>query len=309
MPKSMASKRKTPARGKVRARPIRKPQPMFNNVAIIGMGLIGGSIALDGRRLGVFGKIHAAGRTMENLKKAKRMKLADQITQDPVEAVKGKDLVIIGTPVKSIASIMKKIAPALEEGVIVTDVGSVKEPIMDDAERYLPEGVKFVGGHPIAGSEKRGAASSIKGLFKGKAVIVTPDENTDKAALRKVKAMWRKLGSKVFQMDAQHHDFVLAAVSHLPHVTAYSMVLAVLGLEGTSEFIKYAGASFKDVTRVAASPSEIWRDICELNSDNIIKMIDLYEDKLGTIKKLIINGKFDELAARFDTAQSARLRH
>jgi prephenate dehydrogenase len=261
---------------------------LSKRMAVIGVGLIGGSLARILRQQGEVGEIVGIGRTEPNLQRAVELGVIDRYSQDPCQGIQGADLVFLATPVCSIASVLEKIAPCLAPGCVVTDGGSVKESVVAACEPLMPAGTFFVGGHPIAGTEKSGVEASFTTLFAGKRCIITPTGNTDEFALQKVLRMWELAGSDVIQMDAHKHDRIVAAISHLPHMVAYSLVNAVDGYDRFDESIlKYSAGGFRDFTRIASSDPAMWRDISLMNGPAIIEMMDFFSDYFGQLRTLV----------------------
>ncbi|MDP2682147.1 MAG: prephenate dehydrogenase/arogenate dehydrogenase family protein [Deltaproteobacteria bacterium] len=279
----------------------------FNKVAIIGVGLIGGSLAIILREKGIAKNIVGIGRGLKNLETAKKLGVVDSYTQDVREGVKGADLVVVAIPVASIARVIKEALPSLKKGAIVTDVGSVKKIIVDEIEKILPDTIHFIGGHPIAGTENAGVEAAFPTLFQKRRCILTPTKKTNKAALKKVKKLWEIAGSEVILMDADKHDKILAVVSHLPHVVVYSLVNTVSSINDFNEsLVKYSAGGFKDFTRIASSPPEMWRDICLLNKDAILDVIRRFQNTLKGLEEMIKAGDGDGLQKEFEKAKEVR---
>jgi prephenate dehydrogenase len=282
-------------------------EPYFKKLTIIGVGLIGGSLAMVLRKKGMVGEIVGVGRGIPNLELAVKLDVIDKFTTDPASGVLDADLVVIATPVASICEIVRGISHHLKEGAIVTDVGSVKGAIVKEAEGLLPKGVHFVGGHPIAGTEESGVGAAFPTLFDGYRCILTPTDRTDKGALEKVRKIWEAAGSEVILMDAEKHDRILAAVSHLPHVIAYSLVNTVDDVRDYEESIlSYSAGGFRDFTRIASSSPEMWRDICLLNRDAILDMITRFEKTLSRLKGYIKGSDGHAIFKEFDKSKRAR---
>lgn len=280
---------------------------LSKRMAVIGVGLIGGSLARILRQQGEVGEIVGIGRTEPNLQRAVELGVIDRYSQDPCQGVQGADLVFLATPVCSIASVLEKIAPCLAPGCVVTDGGSVKESVVAACEPLMPAGTCFVGGHPIAGTEKSGVEASFATLFAGKRCIITPTGNTDKSALQKVLRMWELAGTDVIQMDAHKHDRIVAAISHLPHMVAYSLVNAVEGYDRFDESIlKYSAGGFRDFTRIASSDPAMWRDISLMNGPAIMEMMDFFSDYFGQLRTLVENGDGAGLQKFFAESKSSR---
>lgn len=280
---------------------------LSKRMAVIGVGLIGGSLARVLRQQGEVDEIVGIGRTEPNLQRAVELGVIDRYSQDPCQGVRGADLVFLATPVCSIAAVLEKIAPYLAPGCVVTDGGSVKESVVAACEPLMPAGTFFVGGHPIAGTEKSGVDASFATLFAGKRCIVTPTANTDEPALRKILRMWELAGSDVIQMDAHKHDRIVAAISHLPHMVAYSLVNAVDGYDRFDESIlKYSAGGFRDFTRIASSDPAMWRDISLMNGPAIMEMMDFFTDYFGQLRALIESGDGDGLQKFFAESKRSR---
>jgi prephenate dehydrogenase len=269
----------------------------FKNVTIIGVGLIGGSLAKVLRTKNLAGRITGAGRSRVTLELALKIGVIDGMGQGSAHAVEEADLVILASPV----------APHLRPGAILTDVGSVKGALIRQIEDILPPHAQYVPAHPIAGREKSGVAESTDTLFQGRRCILTPTVRTDRKALESVRDMWTAAGAEVTVMDADLHDKVFAAVSHLPHVAAFAMMSAVADLNtGTRDYLQFSGAGFRDFTRIAASSPEMWRDICLMNRDNLVQMIDRYVSSLNRFKRDISAGDGARLEKHLKMASDVR---
>jgi prephenate dehydrogenase len=280
---------------------------LFQNVTIIGVGLIGGSLAKALKAKGLVGTIAGAGRRRETLEQALRLGVIDRIGQGKAYGVEDADLVVLASPVGTFERIMKEIAPHLKKGCIITDVGSVKGKLISVVEGALPAGRHYVPAHPIAGREKSGVAEASENLFRDRRCILTPTERTDGRALETVRDMWSLTGAMVSVMDADLHDRVFAAVSHLPHVAAFAMMCAVAELNtGSEDYLAYSGAGFRDFTRIAASSPEMWKDICLMNRDNLIPMIDRYLFSLNRFKHEIIAGDEKRLEKHLQLSSDER---
>ncbi len=279
----------------------------FQKVTIIGVGLIGGSLAKVLKAHKLAGEIHGAGRSRETLESAIRLGVIDHMGQNSAHAVEQADLVVLATPVGTFESIVREIAPRLKKGAILTDVGSVKGSLVRTLDGLLPSGVHYVPGHPIAGREKHGVEAATEDLFRGARCILTPTERTDRTALERVTGLWQVAGMNVVTMDPDRHDHIFAAVSHLPHAAAYAMVSTVAEFsEGSANYISFSGAGFRDFTRIAASSPEMWRDICLLNGKNIVEMIEQYQFSLNRIKKAIKHNDPAKLEGLFRKASDLR---
>ncbi|MFQ5464570.1 MAG: prephenate dehydrogenase [Thermodesulfobacteriota bacterium] len=279
----------------------------FDTVAVIGVGLIGGSLAMVMRQRGLAARIVGVGRGQANLDAALRLGVVDSATRDLAEGVRDADLVVVATPVLKIADTVRRAAPSLRPGCIVTDAGSVKAAIIDEIEPVMPEGVSFVPGHPIAGTENSGVEAAFPALYQDRVCILTPTERTDRAAVEAVRRLWEEAGSRVVIMDPALHDRVLAAVSHLPHMIAYTLVNTVADLEDSgTDALSFSAGGFKDFTRIASSSPEMWADICALNRDRIVEMIGLFQDRLAELKGHIEKADVDALNVDFSRAKMVR---
>ena len=281
--------------------------PLIERLAIIGVGLIGGSLARVLREKGEVAEIVGIGRGEANLKKAVELGVIDRCTSDLGAGVEGADLVFIATPVCSIAAIVARIAPFLASGCVVTDGGSVKEGIVAPCERLMPAGIHFVGGHPIAGTERSGVEASFATLYDGRRCILTPTELTDREALQKVTKMWETAGCEVTLMDVLRHDRVVAAISHLPHMVAYSLVNAVEGYDRFDDgILRYSAGGFRDFTRIASSDPVMWRDIALMNRDAILEMMDFFNRYFSQLRSLVERGDGEGMQRFFEESKESR---
>ncbi len=279
----------------------------FNNVTIIGVGLIGGSLARVLRTKNLAGRITGAGRSRTTLELALKIGVIDSMGQGSAHAVEDADLVILASPVGTFEPIVREIASHLRPGAILTDVGSVKGALIRQIEGILPLHAQYVPAHPIAGREKSGVAESTETLFQGRRCILTPTARTSHKALESVRDLWTAAGAEVTIMDADLHDKVFAAVSHLPHVAAFAMMSAVADLNtGTRDYLQFSGAGFRDFTRIAASSPEMWRDICLMNRENLVQMIDRYVSSLYRFKRDIAAGDGTSLEKHLKLASDVR---
>jgi cyclohexadieny/prephenate dehydrogenase len=280
----------------------------FERVALIGIGLIGSSLARVLRRDSPGTMIAACARRPETLAAVRRLGIADLATDDPVEAVAGADLVVFATPLSAYAEIAKRIAPALRQGAIVTDVGSVKEAAIRELQPFLPEGVHFVPGHPVAGTEHSGPESGFPELFHDRWCILTPLPEGAPEAVAKVTALWELAGMRVVTMPADHHDKVLAMTSHLPHLIAYTIVGTATDLEDTlkSEVIAFSAGGFRDFTRIAASDPVMWRDIFLRNREAVLEMLQRFSEDLTALQRAIRRGEGDTLEEWFVRTRAIR---
>jgi prephenate dehydrogenase len=265
--------------------------PSFKHVAIIGVGLIGGSLGMVLKRQGLAKTVVGAGRRVENLKKAVELGAIDRYVSDNLDAVRGADLVVLATPVDTYEEHLRAWGQALSSGCIVTDVGSVKGLLVERAEQLIPAHARFVGAHPIAGKEKTGVSAGSADLFKGARCVLTPTQRTDPQALQTIRELWEAAGSAIVTMDPFLHDKLLGAVSHLPHVAAYCLINALTELQERmlpgQNVLAYSGGGLRDTTRIAASSPEMWRDIFLWNRENIVEMVEIYERHLQRLKELI----------------------
>lgn len=265
----------------------------FNQVTIVGVGLIGGSLGMILHRKGLASSIIGVGRRIENLKTAVELGAIDRYVVDPKDGVKDADLVVLATPVDTYKRHLSEWASCLKPGAIVTDVGSVKGELVENAEQAMPPDAHFVGAHPIAGKEKTGVAAGSEQLFIGARCILTPTKHTNQQALDQVSAMWQETGSIVMTMDPHLHDKILGAVSHLPHVAAFALMNALIDIRTQVPALDLAGHSgggLRDTTRIAASSPEMWRDILMWNRENLTAFIETFERSLGELKRLIRTG-------------------
>ena len=280
----------------------------FERVALIGIGLINSSLARLLRREKLAGKISACARSQKSLDTSIQLGLCDEATLDPAAAVKGADLVVLGTPLSAYGGIAEAIGKALKPGAIVTDVGSVKQAVIRDVLPHIPAGVHFVPGHPVAGTEHSGPESGFADLFRDRWYIVTPLPDTDAAALARVTALWQAAGMRVVTMEAEHHDLVLAITSHVPHLIAYTIVGTATDLEDTlkSEVIKFSAGGFRDFTRIAASDPIMWRDIFLNNREAVLEMLQRFSEDLTALQRAIRRGEGKQLEDLFTRTRAIR---
>ena len=284
------------------------PDAMFDKIALIGIGLIGSSLARIIRREGLAGEIVVSTRSRDTLARAQELGLGDRYEPDAAEAVRDADLVIVSVPVGASEAVAKEIAPALKQGAILTDVGSTKASVIAQIAPHVPQGVHFIPGHPLAGTERSGPDAGFAELFANRWCILTPLEGTDPAALDKLAAFWRACGSNIDVMDPQHHDMVLAIVSHLPHIIAYNIVGTADDVETVtkSEVIKYSASGFRDFTRLAASDPTMWRDVCLHNKDAILEMLARFSEDLSALQRAIRWSDGDKLFDLFSRTRAVR---
>jgi prephenate dehydrogenase len=276
-------------------------------LAIIGVGLIGGSFARALREAGAVKTVVGIGRSRSNLDEALSLGIVDEITHSAAEGVRGAQMVFISTPVCSIPSVVAEIAPYLSSGCIVTDGGSVKTEIVTECERLMPDRCFFVGGHPIAGTEHSGAAASFATLYQGKRCIITPTVRTDTAAVDLVTRLWKICGAVVCSMEPGHHDRIFAEISHLPHMVAYALVHAVgtADVEGEN-VLSYTAGGFRDFTRIASSDPVMWRDIAMMNRQALLASIDGFSKSLAELRQHIDRSEPNEIAEFFTIAKQFR---
>ncbi|NGO53517.1 prephenate/arogenate dehydrogenase family protein [Mesorhizobium camelthorni] len=281
---------------------------MFDKIALVGIGLIGSSLARVIRREKLAGHIAISTRSAATLERAEELGLGDSYSTDAAEAVKEADLVIISVPVGSSGEVAAQIAPALKAGAIVTDVGSTKRSVISQIEPHMPGNVHFIPGHPLAGTEKSGPDAGFADLFENRWCIFTPLPGTDAAALEKLSEFWRRCGSNIDTMDPEHHDMVLAIVSHLPHIIAYNIVGTADDLEAVTktEVIKYSASGFRDFTRLAASDPTMWRDVCLHNKDAILEMLARFSEDLASLQRAIRWGDGEKLFDMFTRTRAVR---
>ncbi len=276
-------------------------------LAVIGVGLIGGSLALALKEAGAVGEVVGIGRGQANLDKALELGVVDRVTRDPAEGVAGADLVFLATPVLSLTQVAAAVAPHLKEGAVLTDGGSVKGAVAEAVEPLLPKGVHFVPGHPIAGTEKSGAEAAFATLYRKRRCILTPTPRTDPAALELVRRVWETAGSEVVLMDVEKHDRVLAAISHLPHMVAYSLVNAVGSYDRYEEnILEYSAGGFRDFTRIASSDPDMWRDIALTNSEAVLEMMERFETFFAELKEDVRRGDASRLFEFFQRSKEMR---
>ena len=283
-------------------------RPMFDRVALIGLGLIGSSLAHVMRREHLAGHIAGATRSEATLKRAEELGLCDSYHLDAAEAAKDADLVFLNVPVGAMGKVAEHIAPALKPGAILTDVGSVKGAVIRDVAPHVPQGVHFIPGHPIAGTEQSGPDAGFPELFENRWCILVPLENTDERALARLTRFWQATGSNVETMTAEHHDLVLGITSHLPHLIAYNIVLTAADLEEVteSEVIKYSAGGFRDFTRLAASDPVMWRDVFLNNREAVLELLGRFMEDLSALQRAIRWGEGDKLYELFKRSRRIR---
>ena len=280
---------------------------LIPRLAILGVGLIGGSLARALKRAQRVGEIVGCGRNEDQLRKAVELGVIDRYATDPAEAVRGADVVVLGTPVSAMRAVLAAIRDHLAPQAVLTDVGSAKGCVVEDARAVfggLPE--RFVPGHPIAGTEKSGVEASFAELFEHRRVILTPHIENAAPAVDLVRAMWLATGAQVVEMGIRHHDEVLAATSHLPHVLAYTVVDTLAAMDDRAEIFRYAAGGFRDFTRISASDPAMWRDICLANRECLVAVIDEYVGNLQRLRAALAAGDEPTVYETFRRAKHAR---
>lgn len=282
--------------------------PLFARICFVGIGLIGSSLARAIRANGLAGTIACHTMSDGSMERAKELGVVDEIFADPAEAVRDADLVVFAVPIGAYQSVAATIGPHLAPGTILTDVGSVKRAAIRDIGPYLPSGVHFVPGHPIAGTEHSGPDAGFAELFADRWAILTPDAGTDQDAIDRVRALWEEVGARVDVMDPDHHDQVLAITSHLPHLIAYTIVGTADDLEEhlRHEVIKYSASGFRDFTRIAASDPVMWRDIFLNNREAVLEILQRFSEDLTALQRAIRWGEGDKLQELFTRTRKIR---
>jgi cyclohexadieny/prephenate dehydrogenase len=283
-------------------------EPVFERIALIGGGLIGSSLAWASRKKGLARHVAVTSRSEATRKRIAELGFADSLHEDIKGAVTGAELVIVCTPVGACGAAAEAMAPYLKPGAIVTDVGSVKQAVVRDMGPHIPEGVHFIPGHPIAGTEHSGPDAGFAELFEGRWCILTPLPGGDPAATAKLRLFWERAGSMIEEMDAEHHDKVLAITSHLPHLIAYTIVGTAVGLEESTknEVIKFSASGFRDFTRIAASDPVMWRDIFLNNREAVLEMLQRFSEDITHLQRAIRWGEADTLEQMFTRTRAIR---
>jgi prephenate dehydrogenase len=280
---------------------------MIKRLCIIGVGLIGGSLARALKAAGACGEVVGYGRNPAALQRALELGVIDRAETDIAAAARGADVIVLGVPVGAMEAVLGELKPHLEPQTILTDVGSTKGSVVEAAKRVfgtLPP--RFVPGHPIAGTEQSGVEASFAELYRQRRVILTPDTDTDPEALETIRRMWQQAGAEVIEMPVAHHDEVLAATSHLPHLLAFTLVDTLARLEEHDDIFRFAAGGFRDFTRIASSNPQMWHDICLNNRDALLKMVQRFSTELGTLARAIEGGDSEAILATFQRAKSAR---
>ena len=281
---------------------------IYDRVALIGLGLIASSMSHAIRRHGLAREIVGTARSAETRRVASELGLCDRITETAAEAVAGADLVVLAVPVGAMGAVAAEIGPHLAPGATVTDVGSVKRAVIDAVAPHIPEGVHFIPGHPLAGTEHSGPRSGFAELFENRWCLLVPMPGADRAAVERLAHLWQAMGSNVDLMEADHHDLVLAVTSHTPHLIAYTMVGVADDLRRVtdSEVIKYSAAGFRDFTRIAASDPTMWRDVFLTNRDATLEILGRFTEELFALQRAIRTGDGEHLFEYFTHTRAIR---
>ena len=281
---------------------------LYDRVALIGLGLIAGSMSLAMRKAGLAGEVVGTARSAETRAIAREIGLVDRVVDTAAEAVAGADLVVLAVPVGAMGAVAEEIAPHLKPGATVTDVGSVKRAVIEAVGPHMPKGVDFVPAHPIAGTEHSGPRSGFAELFRNRWTLIVPDNGASPQAVERLRALWEGMGAHVDQMDPDHHDLVLAVTSHTPHLIAYTMVGVADDLRRVtdSEVIKYSAAGFRDFTRIAASDPTMWRDVFLTNKDATLEILGRFTEELFALQRAIRTGDGQMLFDYFTRTRAIR---
>jgi len=287
----------------------------INNLCVIGTGLIGGSLCLSLKEAGACQKIIGAGRSEETLQKAKQLNIIDDYDTDISSAVKDADIIFVSVPLGAMQTVFEQIATGLKaagnQKAIITDAGSSKQQVLELAEKIFADVFadgtnRFVAGHPIAGTENSGPAAAFADLYKNRRVILTPARDTDQSAIDLVTELWQTTGAMVETMSAEHHDKVLAATSHLPHLIAFGLVHCLENIDDIEDVFRFAAGGFRDVTRIASSDPTMWRDICLNNRQPILDMMKRYKDEMEMLYNALQSGDGEKLMEVFEHAKQTR---
>jgi cyclohexadieny/prephenate dehydrogenase len=283
-------------------------EPLFDTMALIGVGLIGSSIARAARAEGIVRSITASARSPKTRERVAELGLADKVVATNAEAAAGADLVIVCVPVGICGAVASEIAPQLKAGAIVSDVGSVKASVLRDMGKHLPKNVHFVPAHPVAGTEHSGPDAGFAELFENRWCILTPPDGADAGAVEKLATFWRRIGAKVEIMTAEHHDLVLAITSHVPHLIAYNIVGTAADMEQVtqSEVVKFSAGGFRDFTRIASSDPVMWRDVFLNNKDAVLEMLGRFTEDLVALQRMIRWDDGDALEKLFTRTRAIR---
>ncbi|MDC0658103.1 prephenate/arogenate dehydrogenase family protein [Leisingera sp. SS27] len=283
-------------------------EQVYGRVALIGLGLIASSMFWAMKRAGLAGEVTGYARSAETRETARRIGLCDRVCDSAREAVQDADLIVLCVPVGAMGPVMEDIAPVLKTGATVSDVGSVKRHVIEAVQPHIPESVHFVPAHPLAGTEHSGPESGFAELFDNRWSLLVPVEGTDPEATARLRALWEGMGANVDEMDADHHDLVLAVTSHTPHLIAYTMVGVADDLRRVtdSEVIKYSAAGFRDFTRIAASDPTMWRDVFLTNKDATLEILGRFTEELFALQRAIRTGDGDHLHDYFTRTRAIR---
>lgn len=282
-------------------------KPLIGKLVVFGVGLIGGSFALAMKARCAVAHVVGVGRSRANLLAARRLGIIDEIAADPALAVRDADLVLLAVPLGQTRAVLAQIAPHLAAHTVVSDAGSTKRDVIEAARRQLGAAfTRFVPAHPIAGTEKSGAQAAFAELFRDRSLIVTPEPETSARALKLVTAAWKLAGMRVLTMDAAQHDRMFALVSHLPHLLSFTAVGNIAGYPDAATLFQHTGGGFRDLTRIAGSSPEMWRDICVANRDAILNALDGYLSDLEAVRGMVEASDGPALAAKFAAARNAR---
>jgi cyclohexadieny/prephenate dehydrogenase len=283
-------------------------QPVYQRVALIGLGLIASSMFWAMKRGGLAAEVTGFARSAETRDTARRIGLCDRVCDSAAEAAEGADLVVLCVPVGAMGKVMQEIGPVLKPGATVSDVGSVKRHVIDAVSPHIPEGVHFVPAHPLAGTEHSGPEAGFAELYDNRWCLLVPTDDADPQAVANLRALWEGMGANVEEMDADHHDLVLAVTSHAPHLIAYTMVGVADDLRRVtdSEVIKYSAAGFRDFTRIAASDPTMWRDVFLTNKDATLEILGRFTEELFALQRAIRTGDGDQLFDYFTRTRAIR---
>ncbi len=281
---------------------------IYDRVALIGLGLIAGSMAHAMRRGKLAGEIVGTSRSAETRETAREIGFCDRVVDTAEEAVADADLTVLAIPVGAMGSVARKIGPRLKHGATVTDVGSVKRHVIEQVAPFMPKHVNFIPGHPLAGTEHSGPRSGFAALFENRWCLLVPDEATDCEALGRLRTLWEAMGANVDEMDAEHHDLVLAVTSHAPHLIAYTMVGVADDLKRVTdtEVVNYSAAGFRDFTRIAASDPTMWRDVFLANRSATLEILGRFTEELFALQRAIRTGDGDRLFDYFTRTRAIR---
>lgn len=280
---------------------------MIHRLAVIGVGLIGGSLSLALKEAGKVGEVVGYSRTASVRQEALDLGVIDQAADTIAEAVKDADVIFLAVPMAAMGTVLEELAPHIKADAIITDGGSAKGQLVDIARTVLGDKLsQFVPGHPIAGTEKSGPSAAFSTLYKDHRVVLTPIEETNAESLETIRLMWQATGAEVFDMDVKHHDVVLAATSHLPHVLAFNLVNMLAERDDCEEVLRYAAGGFRDFSRIASSDAVMWRDICLSNSEAVLELIQQYQQGLSQLEQAIKGQDGEMLKTVFTRAKQAR---